>query len=390
MTKSVLISGAGIAGLSAAWQLLELGWQVTIVERATNLRSGGYLMSLSGPGLLSAYDMGFKDALHAQHNSMQTSTFINKKGKKIWSLNYPDALQDIDWITLPRTNLVNILYEAVVDRADILFGTHATKIHTEKDKAFIQLSNDRNMTVDLYIGADGVRSSSRNIIFGTDYTKNLGYNCAAFELTNTTGIEQCSFTYGEPGRLTEFYSLSSGKTAVLQIWKDNLPKTVLKEDKKRVILDAYAGAHPKVLKAILEHPNDQELYFDVLQMIQMPKWSSGRCLLLGDAAHCLTLASGQGASMALKSAAVLGEVLAQYPDVNKALNEHENLLRPLIEDIQSRTKKIIRGYVPSTMFTFWLRNILFRFLPNRWIGSYVIKSIQKEINLTNKVLHRHK
>jgi len=155
---------------------------------------------------------------------------------------------------------------------------------------------------------------------------------------------------------------------------DHIPRHQVRQH----LLSVYRGANPDVLKAIEAIPVDEEIYCDSVQMVKLPTWRSSRCLLLGDAAHCLTLASGQGASMAMTSAFILSEALKESDDIDAALENHDKRLRPTIDAIQERTAKILKGYVPSSRFGFGFRNIVFRLLPERWIGNYVAKSVKKE------------
>lgn len=178
--------------------------------------------------------------------------------------------------------------------------------------------------------------------------------------------------------MTEIYALGADKLATLYVWKDNNTNYVAKENVKQTLINAFKGLHPNQIKASADKPVEGELYFDSMQMVKMPKCYSGRCLLLGDSAHWLSLASGQGASIAMTSASILSVALMACNNIDEALVLHDARLRPIVDSIQSRTNKIIKGYVPSSPFTFWLRNIIFKYTPDRWIGRYLVKSIKKE------------
>ncbi len=98
-------------------------------------------------------------------------------------------------------------------------------------------------------------------------------------------------------------------------------------------------------------------------MVELPKWSQGRVLLLGDSAHCLTLVSGQGAGMALASAEMLGKALLAEADLDKALVLHEQKLRPIIGRLQARSRKMAAMFIPRSAFAFHLRNFIMRNMP---------------------------
>lgn len=113
----------------------------------------------------------------------------------------------------------------------------------------------------------------------------------------------------------------------------------------------------------------------------LPKWSKGRVLLLGDAAHCLTLVSGQGAGMALTSAEMLGNALRSAPDLASALERHETALRPIINRLQARSRKMAFFFIPRGKFAFHLRNAVMRHMPRAWLGRYFTSAIKAEIAL---------
>lgn len=386
--KIALISGAGIAGLTTAWHLSKIGWQVIVVEKSSVLRTEGYMISLSGPGYTVAKKMGIEQLLEANHTPLGNSILRNKDGKEQWRVNYPDAFQDLEWVTMARTTLVDVLYQQTKNIVNIRFGVITTKIISKKKSALIHLSDGTKIEVDLFIGADGVRSSARELIFGKNktFTEPMGYRCAAFQLPNTLNLGNDTTTYGSVGKVTEIYSLSQTTLATLYLWKDDNTSYVTKEKIKQTLLNVFEGLHPNQIKAIYDKPEKTELYFDLIQMVKMPKWYSGRCLLIGDSAHCLTLASGQGASIAMTSASILSEELAACDNIDEALIKHDARLRPIVDSIQARTKKMIKGYVPSTPFTFWFRNVVFKYMPDRWIGRYLIKSIRKEADRANKAI----
>lgn len=150
--KSVLIVGAGIAGLTAAWHLAHSGWRVTVIERAKELRSGGYMMSLSGPGYTVAESMGLMPELLACHTSIEDTSCHDKEGNKLWSISYREAFTGIDWITLARTDLVKILHRALPESVEIRYGAEPRHIATGPDGVSVTLRDGKVLEADLLIG----------------------------------------------------------------------------------------------------------------------------------------------------------------------------------------------------------------------------------------------
>ena len=379
MTRRALIIGGGVAGLSAAWWLANAGWRVTVLERAPALRSGGYMIGISGPGYDTADRMGLLPALKARHVPIAENVYRGRTGKVLWRVRYPDLLDGVNWVTLARTELVHVLFEAVRDRVDIRFGTSVSAIGSGVGPIEVDLTDGSGTQADLVIGADGVHSTVRSMMFGAheDRIERLGYRCAAFQIPDALNLGHDFLSYAEPGRITEFYTLSTNRVAALFVWRCTDPGTIRPDRMHAALKAAYDGAHPHVQQTLAGLPDDAPIYFDALEMVDLPKWSSGRCLLLGDAAHCLTLLSGQGSGMAMTSAWLLNEALAAY-GIDMALAHHEAKLRPSITRLQARSRKIASVFVPASRWSFRLRNAVMRLTPPKLLGRYLVASVQKE------------
>ena len=181
--KSVLIVGAGVAGLAAAWWLHRLGWRVTVVEKAANLRADGYMLGLSGPGHAVLRQMGLLPALAPHNRRINENVYYGRDDKVLLRLRYHEFLKGLDWLTVARTDLVEVLYEATRSLADIRFGTTVTDLAEGAGGVAVTLSDGTRLQVDLLIGADGIHSAIRARMFGPEagFATRLGYRCAAFQ-----------------------------------------------------------------------------------------------------------------------------------------------------------------------------------------------------------------
>ncbi|WP_158659304.1 FAD-dependent monooxygenase [Paracoccus denitrificans] len=119
-------------------------------------------------------------------------------------------------------------------------------------------------------------------------------------------------------------------------------------------------------------------------MTGLPRWSRGRVLLLGDAAHCLTPVSGQGAGVALATAEMLGMALQECASLPKALALHEARLRPVIGRLQACSREMASVFIPQSPFAFRLRNLVMRRMPKKWLGRYLSGTMRSEMELLEK------
>ncbi len=385
MTKPLaLIVGAGVAGLSAAWWLDKAGWRSVIIERAQSLRENGYMLGLSGLGFETAGRMGLHERLQAASYTIDENVYKDSKGKELLRLRYRDFIRDLPFLAIRRNDLVRALSEVLPDTASILFGETIADIENSDAGVCATLASGEKISADLLIGADGFRSAMRQKIFGPDDTclAPLGYYFAVYDVGTPRNFDSDFLSYAEPGHLAEYYALHDGRLAAMHVWRDQKTRLKKMEDRFGLLGEVSRNSHPEV-RALLEdaRSNGASPLIDSLTMIDLPCWSKGRVLLLGDAAHCLTLVSGQGAGMALASAEILGQALQADNNVAEALVQHEARLRPIIARLQARSRKMASVFIPRSAFAFHLRNFIMRNMPRAWLGRYFTSSIKSEIEL---------
>lgn len=383
MTRPLaLIVGAGVAGMSAAWWLNRAGWRTTILERAPDLRDGGYMLGLSGPGYETASRMGLTPALEALSYKINENVYRDRFGRELLRLRYRDFLKGLPYIAIRRNDLIKVLDQAVGPETTRRFGTTVTAIDPGGDHATAVLSDGTTVDADLVIGADGFRSTTRRMIFGSEegHLEQLGYRFAVFDIDDTLKLEADFLSFAEPGHLAEYYALRGGRLAAMHVWRDANAAATLPADHWSVLETVSAQSHPMVRQFLRIGACGPQPTIDSLTMVDLSSWSKGRFLLLGDAAHCLTLVSGQGAGMAMASAEMLAQELAKLP-VLQALAAHDQRLRPAIVRLQQRSRRMAAIFIPESRFAFHARNLLLRHMPRSWLGKYFANSIRSEIDL---------
>ncbi|WP_273728353.1 FAD-dependent monooxygenase [Brucella gallinifaecis] len=388
MTKPLaVINGAGVAGLAAAWWLDKAGWQSVIIERAESLRENGYMLGLSGLGYETADRMGLLETLRSASYTINENVYKDSKGKELLRLRYRDFIRDLPYLALRRNDLVRALADALPDTTSIRFRDQVEGFTDKGDHVEARLASGETIQADLLIGADGFRSSIRQKLFGSDSTENgclqpLGYYFAVYDVDAPRSFETDFLSYAEPGHLAEYYSLHDGRLAAMHVWRDDRGGLEQSEDRYSLLKNVSSESHPEV-RYLLDQGKQEGSNFliDSLTMIDLPKWSEGRVLLLGDSAHCLTLVSGQGAGMALASTEMLGKALLAETNIDKALALHEQKLRPIIGRLQARSRKMAAVFIPQSAFAFHMRNFIMRKMPRAWLGRYFTNAIKSEIDL---------
>ncbi|KAL2674071.1 hypothetical protein Neosp_012517 [[Neocosmospora] mangrovei] len=378
-----IIVGAGIAGLATAWWLDRAGWTSIIIERAASVREGGYVISLSGCCLNTLKQMDVFDELKARSYNYDVNLVKDTKGREMLRLHYADVHGGLDSFAAPRGDLANVLFKALPATASIQFDQTLETVIDDGDKVKATLKGGETIEADLLIGTDGIRSSIRNQFWkGADCLEDLGYSYAVYDIAEKKELEAPCVSFNSPGHLDVFYGLRDDRLAAMHIWRDDLAHLQERDDRFGILRKVTTGGAAQVTEIIDKaEASNSPVIIDSLTMVCLPKWSKGRVLLLGDAAHCLTLLSGQGAGMALTSAEILGKALMATKDIPEALANHEKKLRPVIENLQHRSKKMAAMYIPKSVWGYHLRNLVLKIMPTSWIAKWHVSSAKLEMDL---------
>ena len=360
MKKRALVVGLGIAGMAAAIGLAEAGWMPVIIERSRERRTGGYFVGLFPEGRRAAVELGISERLHIRNPERKpegNTWSIDGHGRRAPGLGFLD--QPGDPAAVLRGDIEAALWHGICDHAvEVRFGITAIEIRDERGKVEVVLENSAgggrsSEEFDLIVGADGMRSSVRRIVFGPheDFLTNWDAMICAFRMTRQVP----SF-----GASDSIIDAQSRRAAWVFGFADHAP-TALLTYRTRDIEGQFAGSHIEQLSRVfsgmdgpvIRHVLDEldaapEVLFDSVHQVRMPRWSAGRVVLVGDAAWCLNLYSGMGASSALRGGAALGAALREHPDdLHVALNAWEAGLRPFITAHRRTARLKQQLFVPS-------------------------------------------
>ncbi|OAP59260.1 hypothetical protein AYL99_06558 [Fonsecaea erecta] len=389
MAKPVaLIVGAGIAGLAAAWWLDKAGWQSIVVDRAEAFRVGGYTMTISGLGHETVKHMDLLDELQSVSQHFEYNIINDCYGRELCRVKYVDVHGGgLDALAVRRDELARLLAKSLPDSCSIRFQETVREFTDEGDKVRVVLAGGDVIEADLMIGADGFRSQIRQSLWKDtegDFLEPLGYYYAAYNFSQEAETQNDCHSFNRPGQLDMLFALRGKGMTAMHIWReDQTLSTESPQDKFNILHRITADSVQQVRDAVDRADEAGALVnMDSLTLVKLPRWSQGRVLLLGDAAHCLTLLSGQGAGMALVSAEILGKELQKTSDVLEALRNHEAKLRPSIERLQARSRRMAAWFIPKSTLAYYFRNLVLRLLPYSWIVDFHASSLKSEIELT--------
>ncbi|WP_246843204.1 FAD-dependent oxidoreductase [Allokutzneria sp. NRRL B-24872] len=380
MTKKVVVAGAGIAGLSTALRLSGAGWQVLVVERAPARRSSGYMVNLLGHGYAAVERMGLLPVLTAKDLGLFSSILVRADGSEKFTV--PAALAEAAVgaraLTVFRGDLESVLYEAVCDRVEIRFSTTVVGVSQDPEGVDVALSDGTAERADLLVGADGLHSGVREIVFGpeADFRVDMDHLVGAFPLSQLPREvpDSASATFIGPRRTAAVVNLGPGRSSAFFAYHHADVAAELKRGAAKSLGEAFAdlgGAFPDVLAQVSD-----AAYFDSVSQIAMDSWSRGRVVLLGDAAWCVTLFAGYGAALALTGADHLGLALAE-DDLPTALTRWEARLRPEVSKRQALARKGISQFAPPTRAHVFARDLMIRAIQLPGLRGLIRRSVER-------------
>ncbi|MCF0055564.1 FAD-dependent monooxygenase [Dyadobacter sp. CY356] len=354
--QTVLISGASMAGLSAAWWMNKLGYKVTVVEMANEPRTAGGAVDIKDAAIEAVKRMGIFEELKAHQLNVELIEFKNARDITEGSISLTNEGAELpdDEIEVERDLFVGIIFDKIKNDVEFIFNDSITALIETKDDIEVTFKNGVKRSFDLVLGCDGLHSTVRRISFGheTEYTHNLG---AYFSLTilNQLLIKQKTMQmYNVPDKAI---MLNAYKNKTDIIFCFNSEKEIPydyrdKEQQRKIILEQFAGQSWRT-EALLEViKNADDFYFDKFCQIKMPSWTKGRVALVGDAGYCASPAAGMGASLSVIGATTLADALEKHSgNFELAFQDYNQSLRPFIEEVQAGAESNVReSFIPRT------------------------------------------
>ncbi|MFD8304896.1 FAD-dependent monooxygenase [Streptomyces sp. NPDC059690] len=386
MTKNlsdlrVLISGASVAGPALALNLARLGARVTVVEKAPELRGGGFAVDFRGHvhrRVLTS--MGIWDEIHARQTHMGRQTVVDADGKP--RVDLPAAMMSGD-VEIFRGDLARIMYERTKDDVEYVFDDSVATLTEDPDGVDVTFAKGTPRRFDLVVGADGLHSRTRRLVFGDEsrHLRFLDHYVAGFDAPNHLGLDRAGRVYSEPGRAIVManYDGDPERCHALLVFRsgelsyDRRDLTAV----KRILMERFAGMGwetPAALKA-LEQADD--VYFDAIAQIHVDRLTKGRVALLGDAGYGATM-GGMGTGVAIVGAYVLaGELALAGGDFRTAFAEYESRVRDFARGCQKISGNAGPFFAPPTERRIRSRDRMYRILASRPLARFFKRLTEK-------------
>jgi 2-polyprenyl-6-methoxyphenol hydroxylase-like FAD-dependent oxidoreductase len=381
----IAISGAGVAGAALAHWLHRTGHTPTVIERAPKFRTGGYMIDFWGVGYQVAKHMGIEDTIRAAGYQIEWLRSVGSGGevKADVDVNVFRRMIGDDFTSLPRGDLAAAIYSTIEEKVETIFGDSITTVDERSDRVRLAFERAAPRDFDLVIGADGLHSNVRRLVFGPEehFEHYLGCKVAACVVDGYQPRDDLVYvTYSTPGRQMARFALRDDRTMFLFIFRAEHDNTgVAPKDQLRNKF-SDTGWESRDMLATLDDVDD--LYFDVVSQIRMDRWSHGRVLLIGDAAGCISLLGGEGTGLAIAEAYVLaGELLHAGTNYRRAFDAYESRLRPFIKTKQASAVKYIPFFATRTRLGLWFRNLAMRTFNFGPLATLLAGSVRDDFEL---------
>ncbi|PTT01840.1 FAD-binding monooxygenase [Pedobacter sp. HMWF019] len=346
--QKVLISGASIAGLSTAWWLNHIGYQVTVVELAGAPRVDGAAVDLNGPTVEIAKQMGLYKQLKSFHLGVDRIEYKNADDVTEGTMIINDGSESSgDEIEIEREKFVEVLMGALKNKVEFMFSNTITALEETGDSITVAFNHGSQRIYDLVIGCDGSHSATRKIWFGpeNDYVHFLGAYFSISIINKVLVPQRTMQTFSVPYK-SVMLNAYNHKTDIIFLFisETNIPYNYRDIARQREIIDQqFEGQGWRTAELLEEIEQSDSFYFDKFCQIKMPSWSKGRVALVGDAAYCPSPAAGQGGSLAIQGAAAIADALLKHKGNHElAFMEYDNSLRPAIEEIQAIAEQNVK------------------------------------------------
>ena len=362
----VIISGAGIGGLTAALCLLHHGAEVTVLERAPALNEVGAGIQLPPNAMRVFQALGLDEALaEIAFRPEAIEARMGRSGLRLFTIPLADAAVKrwgAPYLHIHRADYIAVLATALQAKSSdaLRLDTHVTGYTQNANGVFVELADGSAMRADVLIGADGIHSPIRETMLGPDkpvFTGNVAWRAVVpINRLGDVAPHPTACAWMGPGKHCVTYRLRRGELANLVAvverddWTvESWPETWVERGTKEEALADFVDWHPTITKLLSQA---DELYrWALFDRKPLEKWAEGRVALLGDAAHPMLPFMAQGAVMAVEDAFVLAQQLASGGDINAALETYQHQRYARASRVQALSRANAKTFHRRTKFS---------------------------------------
>ncbi|MGN7786504.1 FAD-dependent oxidoreductase [Niabella sp. 22666] len=350
MKKNILISGGGIAGLTAAKFLSKQGHNITVIDKASSFSKVGFLISLKSFGVKIMDELGLSAKIQQESSPSEFVSFLEANDEIIQHISYEKMNENIERsVLISRGGLHHVLYEDIKDHVTLIFNTTISHLDQKENKTNITLSDGQMIEADLVIISEGLRSPTREKYFkdckledfntlymGGRLKQAHSYNVGAFKI------------YIDVNKMLSIYPIAQNEIAIQCYIYDTGTLSASYENASDLFQHSFRAYSREVQDLISKFAKNGIMFVDKMGMVNAPDLVNGNVVLLGDAGYCPTALSGMGASLSIYGAKALAYFISiNAVDLASACNRYNALMQPVIKKFQTNAKNNASSFIPK-------------------------------------------
>jgi 2-polyprenyl-6-methoxyphenol hydroxylase-like FAD-dependent oxidoreductase len=325
MSNKVLIVGAGISGLACALMLEKIGYQPVIFEKSDSLRNEGGGLTLWSNATDALDCMGLLDEVYQHSKILTESALLTSTGKTLSMIPLKNlaTIYGTHTVAILRATLHHLLVSQL-QHTQIKLGYKLIGVKETNEEVIASFENGHEETGVLLIGADGIHSKVRNLLFPHVELRFSGYEAWRGIASIEHPFSNNGYSFEAWGNGLRFGFVPVSNSTVYWFATRNISKNLMREEITKAELAHVFSEFVEPISSVIQATNEKDISRKVIYDFKpLQKWSKGRVLLIGDAAHATTPNLGQGACMALEDAVVLASTFKSGNTISNAVKTFE-------------------------------------------------------------------
>ncbi len=353
----ILVVGAGIGGLGVARALAQRGIAVDVVEREPTWAQAGAGIYLPGNAVRALRSLGLESAVMERAAPIPRQLMCDHRGRLLTQIDLAPLWGEVGaCLALHRADLHEILM-SWGDAVPVRMGLPVQRLRQQGETVTVEFGDGTTGDYDLVVGADGVHSTVRELMFGPGAVRPVGHmawrfitRCPAEVNTWTVFLGRAATFLAVPIGRGRVYCYCDGPAEVHSRGRADASPAYLAE-----LLADFEGPVPALVDSL---GPETAVHMGPIEEVALDGWIRGSVLLIGDAAHATSPNMAEGAAMALEDGLVLAELLASERRIPPALATFEARRGPRTQWVRAQTHRRdrTRGLPPM------VRNLVLR----RW------------------------